>query len=651
MKKIFGMIFLMLCFCVVDKVEAVSCLYRSESHDVEFAYYTQAADINDRYMYLTTVKNLDKLDLGFGKNYDIYETWDHTKIEIIDAVDSNKCYKYMYFDAVAVLSDTIYFSDSDSINKSFDIKLELVGPYKDSSENAILNEMVCTYSYLNNISGYPTLADTRLPYFNYTFKIKDNGNGSGSYELYGDYTKLYENNYKDYTLGLVTTEIEDQFSIRNFWEENTGTYMCPPAIFVSGKNEGFIFQNKSVVLGYNKGNSNLEEYLNTSWWGNDTDYNLVYYLSEGASYIDYQASDANQGQICNYTRKGEGGSNGNVYISLAQYTPTNMSPYYVAFLNERLGFNNDDRYIYFNDIPENVILESCKDLPVIYTDCLNVPDGANCSISQTQFSRKDNSGKELVEQLVEDEYSNSQDVKDALKGLGSYTGYQYKTLICELKDRLDELPNKNLLSKIEPLKFYSFDGTKFDTISIDKINCDGWLVETNFSCDGECKKQIDYLTEKKIREITSYCQVKYSNFDALDLKNSAYKGRMEECISFQSFYSSLVANGIVRDLSNSCKILSDDLVDKLVWVLDIIKIAGPILAVGLGTLDFVKVVASGDADKEMKSAFKRFGTRIIAAVLLFLVPVILAFLMDTFLGNQSGYDSDNPFCDIVEFNE
>ena len=127
--------------------------------------------------------------------------------------------------------------------------------------------------------------------------------------------------------------------------------------------------------------------------------------------------------------------------------------------------------------------------------------------------------------------------------------------------------------------------------------------------------------------------------------------RIDECISFTEFYKDIVKNNVIEDYSNSCGILSKDIRDKLVWVLDIIKIAGPILAVGLGTLDFVKVVASGDADKEMKSAFKRFGTRLIAAVLLFLVPVILAFLMDTFLGNQSGYDSDNPFCDIVDWSE
>ena len=109
----------------------------------------------------------------------------------------------------------------------------------------------------------------------------------------------------------------------------------------------------------------------------------------------------------------------------------------------------------------------------------------------------------------------------------------------------------------------------------------------------------------------------------------------------------MVNNGIVRDLSNGCNIFSDDFVGILTDILDIMKIAGPILALGLGTLDFIKAIASGDADKEMKNAFKRFSTRITAAILLFIIPFILAFLMDTFIGNQNGYDADNPFCDLA----
>ena len=68
-------------------------------------------------------------------------------------------------------------------------------------------------------------------------------------------------------------------------------------------------------------------------------------------------------------------------------------------------------------------------------------------------------------------------------------------------------------------------------------------------------------------------------------------------------------------------------------------------------VSIIKTVASGDADKEMKNTFKKFGTRLIAAVLLFLIPFILAFLMDLFLGNQNGYNSDDPFCGIVEWSD
>ena len=126
---------------------------------------------------------------------------------------------------------------------------------------------------------------------------------------------------------------------------------------------------------------------------------------------------------------------------------------------------------------------------------------------------------------------------------------------------------------------------------------------------------------------------------------------MDECISFNDFYQELVKQNIINDLSIDCNILSEGLIDILRDFLNIIKIAGPLLALGLGTLDFVRTVASGDADKEMKNTFKRFSTRLIAAALLFLVPFILAFLMDLFLGNQDGYNSDNPFCSIVDWGE
>ena len=109
-----------------------------------------------------------------------------------------------------------------------------------------------------------------------------------------------------------------------------------------------------------------------------------------------------------------------------------------------------------------------------------------------------------------------------------------------------------------------------------------------------------------------------------------------------------------KDIDNfgaNCDILSNDIVDILKQALNIIKIAGPILAIGLGMLDFVKAIIAEDPDKEQKTAFKHFLYRIIAAVLLFLIPLLLAFMMDLFLKNKDGYNSDDPFCNVVDWDE
>lgn len=62
---------------------------------------------------------------------------------------------------------------------------------------------------------------------------------------------------------------------------------------------------------------------------------------------------------------------------------------------------------------------------------------------------------------------------------------------------------------------------------------------------------------------------------------------------------------------------------KLVW--NIIKYAAPVLVIILGMLDFAKVVLSGE-EKDMKVAGQRFIKRIIAAVVIILLPVLLRFI-------------------------
>ena len=162
--------------------------------------------------------------------------------------------------------------------------------------------------------------------------------------------------------------------------------------------------------------------------------------------------------------------------------------------------------------------------------------------------------------------------------------------------------------------------------------------------------EIEYLTEQKIKDVVEYCNSFYATA-ANNREKDGFDKRMYECISFGDMLTEAATIGLTGDLKGNCNILSSDFVDILKQILDIIKIAGPLLALGLGTLDFIKSIVSGDADKGSKEAFKKFSTRLIAAVLLFIIPFILAFLMDIFLGNQDGYNSENPFCGIVEWDD
>lgn len=218
-------------------------------------------------------------------------------------------------------------------------------------------------------------------------------------------------------------------------------------------------------------------------------------------------------------------------------------------------------------------------------------------------------------------------------------GEKFKKVLRDLEPYVKKLADYKGISVLEKLP-----------VQINGNDTNFAWFEINDSLSNVEDVQLEYLTEQKISNVLDYCNSFYDDVDKNKNKQN-YDLRMEECISFNDMIKEAVQLGLIRDLSGNCDILSKELIEKLQWFLDIVKIAGPLLAIGLGTLDFIKTVASGDADKEMQNTFKKFRTRIIAAVLLFLVPFVLAFLMDLFLGNQVGYDSDNPFCGVVEWED
>ena len=93
--------------------------------------------------------------------------------------------------------------------------------------------------------------------------------------------------------------------------------------------------------------------------------------------------------------------------------------------------------------------------------------------------------------------------------------------------------------------------------------------------------------------------------------------------------------------SHSCKSLGPQMVGWLVKILKIVRYILPVLAIILSVMDFISAIASSD-DDALKKAGTRFVKRIIAVVIIFLLPAILQFLFDTF--KIKGLESGNPYC-------
>lgn len=73
--------------------------------------------------------------------------------------------------------------------------------------------------------------------------------------------------------------------------------------------------------------------------------------------------------------------------------------------------------------------------------------------------------------------------------------------------------------------------------------------------------------------------------------------------------------------------------DSVAWlvqqILNVIKVVGPILTVLLSSIDFIYVIVKSD-DEQMQKAQKKLITRLILAVLLFLIPTLVQVILSVF---------------------
>ena len=159
--------------------------------------------------------------------------------------------------------------------------------------------------------------------------------------------------------------------------------------------------------------------------------------------------------------------------------------------------------------------------------------------------------------------------------------------------------------------------------------------------DAVClSKTITNVNEKEDL-IKSYCKAILQNYD-FD-KGEDEKGNEQACleacldIGVQT-KKAKVAAGLISGDSGECGFSAR----LLVWLSNIlrwIKYILPVIVIVMGILDFIKAIAAGK-DDELKKAQGSFTKRLIAAALVFLIPLIVEFVLDKM---GFGYDTCGLF--------
>lgn len=102
----------------------------------------------------------------------------------------------------------------------------------------------------------------------------------------------------------------------------------------------------------------------------------------------------------------------------------------------------------------------------------------------------------------------------------------------------------------------------------------------------------------------------------------------------------IVENTSSNVLTNTINIAAEETIlgdptdeNSVAWlvylILNIIKIAGPILVILLSSVDFILVIVKSDNEAFAK-AQKKLITRLVLAILLFLVPVVVQIILEVF---------------------
>ena len=171
-------------------------------------------------------------------------------------------------------------------------------------------------------------------------------------------------------------------------------------------------------------------------------------------------------------------------------------------------------------------------------------------------------------------------------------------------------------------------------------------TEKTSSCTSNVQFECDSYQKLEDKLRVNYCEKneqgctleKMREYDSSKESIKAYCNRV---LSHGDYNINPCVNKCLKLVENIEKIEGSELVDigecgfsgeLMAWIRNIIKYMKyflPVIVIVLGILDFIKAIASS-SDDDMKKAQGKFVKRLIAAALVFLVPLIIGFILDKF---------------------
>ena len=310
---------------------------------------------------------------------------------------------------------------------------------------------------------------------------------------------------------------------------------------------------------------------------------------------------------------------------------------------------NYDTLVTKHEIPASRFVSDSKNT-IVCPKQLNFTVGtSHAGVTTYNFFIDANSTSKAVVKLTNEDNNNktidgkSPEESSSSKDTISCT---YDSKLTTSRNQNDKGPNITIVSDGKKKIDYTFSKTGWK-IS-DKV--DGAVKASDFSEAIKTRKCPTLYARCGSSGNDAFCSVSTKNNDQFrDEPSTAEedkdadqteKERQESANAFKAVKPGIKLN--IKIQGQGCGVFSQELIEWLQWVLDVVRVGGLILAVVLGITDYVKATFASKEDS-MNQANKNFTTRLLCLGILFLIPTLVEFLL-TLL--NIGVTATDPTCGL-----